>query len=137
MFRKWFAILVLTVSACGGNSGPASPSPPPNTTETFTGSNSLADTFPHVKHPFIVSRAGNYAVTLTSFMPLAAGITVYVAVYGMRVTQCDAAIANADARLNVTAIGGSISPGTYCVAVGHSQDATVDRETYMVTVSHP
>jgi hypothetical protein len=100
-------------------------------TETFTGTLSSKGSG---VHPVTVTSNGNLDLTLVSLAPDTT-ITVGLGV-GQPTTQgCSLLSTNESARV-ATVVNGSVTPGSYCVAV-YDIGNVKDPLTYTLTVVHP
>ena len=116
----------LATISCGGVVDPSK-----NITETFSGT---LDPAGAAAFPFSTSQSGEYSVKITALAP---NTNVFLIVtYGLLQSGQCAPIAQNYAGLNVTALSGAITPGTWCVAVQDSGVLSAS-ETFTVSVAHP
>lgn len=108
--------------------------PTKNQIETFTGTIQPGEV---ASHSFSVSRSGEYSITLISLSP-PVSLFVSVLLGQIVVSQCVPFIGqkNDFALAGRVVLSGSISPGSYCVAIADLGNFTV-AETYTLQVAHP
>jgi hypothetical protein len=126
--------MVALAGACG-SSTPTTPTPPPLTTDTFTGTLTQNG---GITHTFNISAAGTVTATLTAIGPDSTK-TVGFSLGILIGTVCQAILA-VDAAVQSMALQGNGTPGgTFCMRVYDTGSVTADTGpfTYTVTVTHP
>lgn len=123
------APVILTLAAC--ETTPTQPTPPPTTTDTFSGT---LDARGEATHPFTVGVSGFVDITLANLAPLdtpAIGMAV-----GLWDGSVCTRVASNDRAVLGTRIRGTAAAGRFCVSV-YDVGNLVDPIAYTLTVEHP
>ena len=111
---------------------------PPTTTDTFTGTVTVAGTD---SHPFNVPVPGEVDVTLTSLTPLPDPMVPLTIAIGLPsstvVGQCAAIQSVSTTPGTLPQITGHALAGTFCVSVTDAGSNLTMAETYTLLVAHP
>jgi hypothetical protein len=125
--------LALTFSGCDDDNTPlTTPTPPPTTTETFSG---MVNRNGAVTHPFSTQASGTVSATLTTLSPDSA-LVVGFSMGTWNGAVCQIVLANDSATQGTVVTGGASALGSLCMRI-YDVGNIVDPIAYEFTVVHP